>query len=545
MYARQAIRVAVLWVLAISGAHLSAANTLDDRALRQLTEPAVVLVVAADNSGAGSGFVLNGNGHVATNEHVVDSSNQFWLRQHNQYVPATFVWSSKRLDLAVVQMQGSLPDIRAVTLALSPPKDNSDHAVWAAGYPWTSDFLVGREILDVSDGVVRGVNPDYVADATYTLGAFSRSLENARWGDGSGRVDAVQHDAVINRGNSGGPLFDACGRVIGVNTSGLDATVDEEDNIHVEPVYWASFAGVLARELDTLGIEYQSTSEPCLAAVFDGVSAEDVAEIQGQIEGDVDQIQARIDEVERLIGEADGREGAALQEELARLRAQLEDAESDQWIVPAAVAVGVIVVLLVVCAVFASFRRSMLDAMSRMQQGASRVVQQGASRIVRSPRSEARVSAPPPAPQPRREHPRRLRVGRGRDADVVVKSESVSRLHAELTIADVGDGRGGVRQYTLIDCDSTNGTRVLRHGRWQRVRHEIVAPDERIRLGDYQTTPRTLERMAPRRSPRDRSRHQGADASQDDGGGRTEDDRPVSVGVRRNSAGEVVPRGRR
>ena len=509
MYVRQAIRAAVLWVLAISGPHLSAANTLDDGTLRQVTEPAVLLV--AGDGGFGSGFVLNINGYVATNEHVVDGSNKFWLRQHNQYVPATVVWSSKRLDLAVVRMQGSLPDIRAVTLALSPPKDNSDHAVWAVGYPWTSDFLVEHKILDVSDGVVRGVNPDYVADATYTLGAFSRSLENARWGDGSGRVDAVQHDAVINRGNSGGPLFDACGRVIGVNTAGLDASV-EEGVIHVEPVYWASFAGVLARELDTRGIEYQSTSEPCLAAVFDGVSAEDVADIQDEFEGDVDQIEARIDE--------------------------LEDAESDQWIMPAAVAIGVIVVLSAVCAVFASFRRSMLHAMSRMQQGASRVVQRGASRIVRSSRSEARASPRPPAAQPRREHPRRLRIGRGRDADIVVRSESVSRLHAELTIAEVGGGRGGVRQYTLTDCDSTNGTRVLRHGLWQRVRHEVVAADERIRLGDYQTTPRTLERMAPRSSPRDRSRHQGA-------AGRTDDDRPVSVGVRRNSAGEVVPRGRR
>lgn len=527
MRSRQAIRVAVLWALAAVGPYLNAANALDDGALRRAAEPAVLLVAASDGNvgGSGSGFVLNGDGHVATNEHVVAGFNQFLLRQRDQYVPATVVWSSKGLDLAVVQMQESLPDIRAVTLALSPPKDNSDHAVWAIGFPGTSDFLVERDNI---------FGPNYVARPTYTRGAFSHIIENARWGgDGRGRTDAVQHDAVINRGNSGGPLFDACGRVIGVNTAGLGASV-EEGVVHVEPVYWASFAGVLARELDTLGIEYQSTSEPCLAAVFDSVSAEDV-----------DQIQARIDEVERLLGEADGREDAALREELASLRAQLEDAESEQWIVPAAVAVGVIVILSVVCAVFASFRRSMLHAMSRMQQGASRVVQQGASRMVRSPRSEARVSSPPPAPQPRREHPRRLRVGRGRDADVVVRSESVSRLHAELTIADVGDGRGGVRQYTLTDCDSTNGTRVLRHGRWQRVRHEIVAPDERIRLGDYQTTPRTLERMAPRRSPRDRSRHQGADASQDDGGGRTEDDRPVSVGVRRNSAGEVVPRGRR
>ena len=532
MYARQAIRVAVLWVLATVGPHLNAASALDHGALRNQARPAVLRVIAESDDviNSGTGFVLNQRGHVATNQHVVADASSFALRQGDRQVPATLIWSSMALDLAIVQMRGTLPNLGTVTLAPSSPAENTDQYVQAVGFPGVSDELA------VTDTLV----------PTFTAGEFSHTFEGT-WGHGE-TLQIVQHSAPINSGNSGGPLFDACGRVIGVNTAGPNHVVSTAGGPQLNirtGVYWASFVQVLARELDDLGIEYRRDEEPCLAAAFGGVSAEAVEQITDQIEGDVDQIQARIDEVERLIGEADGREGAALQEELARLRAQLEDAESDQWIVPAAVAVGVIVVLLVVCAVFASFRRSMLDAMSRMQQGASRVVQQGASRIVRSPRSEARASSPPPAPQSRREHPRRLRIGRGRDADVVVRSESVSRLHAELTITDVGGGRGGVRQYTLTDCDSTNGTRVLRHGRWQRVGHEIVAPDERIRLGDYQTTPRTLERMAPRRSPRDRSRHQGADASQDDGGGRADDDQPISVAVRRNSAGEVVPRGRK
>ena len=132
--------------------------------------------------------------------------------------------------------------------------------------------------------------------------------------------------------------------------------------------------------------------------------------------------------------------------------------------------------------------------------------------------------------------------------DIVVNSESVSRLHAELVISERGNQRGGHREYTVVDRDSTNGTRVFRHGQWRRIREVVVAPDDRMRFGDYETTPRTLEKIALRTDQaQGRISHPlagGVEHRERTSGVNRGEDMPVSVAVRRNSDGEVVPSNR-
>ena len=512
-------RVAMLCVCATFGPDVSAATALDDGALRQQARPAVLQVIAESDASVstGTGFVLNEEGYVATNDHVVAGATSFALRQGGHRASADLIWSSTALDLAILRMRDRLAGIEAVTLALSSPEENSDQNVLAVGFPGVSDELAV---------------PAATVEPTSTPGEVSRFFKGT-WGEGE-TLQIVQHTAAINSGNSGGPLFDACGRVIGVNTAGPRHIVSTPGGPQLNirsGTYWASFAGVLARQLDSREIAYQRTEEKCMVAA--GVSAEDV-----------DQIQGRIEEVERRMREADGEDAAAFQEELARLRTQLETAQRRRWGMTAAVIAGVAIFLSVAAALaFASFRRSILRTVSRVQEGASRVVQAGASRVARS-RSEGRQSPRRQAAQRRLlEYPRRLRIGRGRDMDVVVKSESVSRLHAELVIASPGG------QFRLTDCGSTNGTRVLRHGRWQRVhQQDVVGPEEHIRIGDYQTTPHALERMARSPEPRRRERRQRSGGEHEGKhvvGARMADDRPSRVAVRRNSAGQVVPRDRR
>ncbi len=551
MYAGRASRIAIVFVWATLGPHLGAAGALDDGTLRQQARPAVLRVIAKGNDfvSTGTGFVLNEDGHVATNQHVVANATSFALHQAGHEAPATLIWSSTALDLAILRLRDQLAGVAAVTLALSSPDENSDQDVLAVGFPDVSDELAVAAVA---------VAP------TSTPGEVSRFFEGT-WGQGA-TLQIVQHTASINSGNSGGPLFDACGRVIGVNTAGPNHVVSTPGGPQLNirsGTYWASFAGALARELDALGIAYEKTEEKCLVADFAGVSAEHVEQIQEEIEGDVDQIQGRIDEVERRMRETDGRDREAYQEELARLQAlqaqlqgqieedrrrreQAQDEQRRQWLMTAAVAVGVVIFLFIAATLaFASFRRSVLRTVSRVQDGASRVVQEGASRVVRS-RAEGRQSprrrtAQRPIPEVP-EYPRRLRIGRGRDMDVVVKSESVSREHAELVVS----GPGG--QFRLIDCGSTNGTRVLRHGRWQRVQEDVVGPREHIKLGDYQTTPLALERMAaqPHASGRrGQQQHSGGRwGGENAAEARRGDDRPSSIAVRRNSAGQIVPKDR-
>ncbi len=125
-------------------------------------------------------------------------------------------------------------------------------AVYALGFPSDADIpTLGGLALD----------------ATVTSGVLGRVFAGA-WT--VRELTIVQHDADINPGNSGGPLLDECGRVIGVNTAGVSATVTSPDgDSQVVPaasgIFWASSVSELSAELDSLGISYRLDRAPCTA----------------------------------------------------------------------------------------------------------------------------------------------------------------------------------------------------------------------------------------------------------------------------------------
>ncbi|MBS1830974.1 MAG: FHA domain-containing protein [Acidobacteria bacterium] len=71
----------------------------------------------------------------------------------------------------------------------------------------------------------------------------------------------------------------------------------------------------------------------------------------------------------------------------------------------------------------------------------------------------------------------RFTIGRERSCDIPIADESVSRLHAELTILDGG-------KLFLTDCHSSNGTSVLRDGTARRISQDFVLPSDRVQFGD-------------------------------------------------------------
>ncbi len=87
------------------------------------------------------------------------------------------------------------------------------------------------------------------------------------------------------------------------------------------------------------------------------------------------------------------------------------------------------------------------------------------------------------------------RVGRGREVDIMVSDATVGRLHAELV--SYPDGRFLVR-----DLHSTNGTFVRAGTGWQRLDNDYVQPDQRLRLGDYETSARELIALSMRQAAR-------------------------------------------
>ena len=240
-------RLLALAALAGGCAHAaSAATALDDAALRQRVAPAVVLVKV--DEGYGSGFVLNANGHVATNHHVVAGGGPVFVMQDDRTALADVAWSSARLDLAVLRIRGdSFNALRPLPLAVSPPSALLD--VIAVGFP------------GAANAITTALAP------SYNEGNVGRVVEGT-WGLGALRI--VQHSADINPGNSGGPLIDVCGRVVGVNTGGPGVSVSlGQGGARIEApsgVFWASFIGELTDSLDALSIPYTSADDACEVA---------------------------------------------------------------------------------------------------------------------------------------------------------------------------------------------------------------------------------------------------------------------------------------
>ena len=133
---------------------------------------------------------------------------------------------------------------------------------------------------------------------------------------------------------------------------------------------------------------------------------------------------------------------------------------------------------------FALFRRNVALAAERIRDGVSRRSSGKRPETTHGPASG----------------PRRIRIGRGRGMDVTLPSAKASRLHAEL---EVGPGEHSSKpRYVLRDCNSTNGTRVLRGGRWLRVDAEAVQSTDKVRFGDYETTvAELLRRVASSSTP--------------------------------------------
>jgi S1-C subfamily serine protease len=146
---------------------------------------------AQAQEGAGSGFVIDKEGHILTNYHVIDGARKLEVILANKkHYEARLVGADKSHDLAVVQIHAA--ELQPVTLGSS------------------SGLLVGQKVLAIG-------NPFGVFNGTMTRGIVS-SIRQVQEPDGTYIDEAIQTDAAINPGNSGGPLLNSHGEVIGINT---------------------------------------------------------------------------------------------------------------------------------------------------------------------------------------------------------------------------------------------------------------------------------------------------------------------------------------
>ena len=148
--------------------------------------------------GLGSGFAIDSEGTILTNQHVIrDADSIVVIDEQGRLLPAELIGSDEFTDLAVVKVESGL-------IPPSPLGTSSDLMVGesaiAIGNP--SGFQLVNSEATITTGVISGVGRDIRGSGQEVLYA-----------------DMIQTDAAINPGNSGGPLVNADGEVIGVNSS--------------------------------------------------------------------------------------------------------------------------------------------------------------------------------------------------------------------------------------------------------------------------------------------------------------------------------------
>lgn len=163
--------------------------------------PAVVAIRVADSVGdqaLGSGFVIDAEGHVVTNNHVVEGATEIEVDfSSGLKVRGELLGADPTADLAVIKV-----DVPADQLTVVPLGDSDQ-------------VQVGERVIAIGNPF--GLNGTMTIGIVSGLGRTLESTVSAPGGGSFSAPDIIQTDAAINPGNSGGPLLNLKGEVIGVN----------------------------------------------------------------------------------------------------------------------------------------------------------------------------------------------------------------------------------------------------------------------------------------------------------------------------------------
>jgi putative serine protease PepD len=205
----------------------------------------------------GSGFVYDKQGHIVTNQHVISGggsiSVKFW---NGKRYSAQLVGSDPSTDLAVIKVSAPSSMLYPISLGDSSRVEVGDGVI-AIGSPFGLEGTV-------TSGIVSALHRQMESPSRYTIN------------------DSIQTDAAINHGNSGGPLIDMLGRVIGVNTQiqsdsgGNDGVGFAIPSNTVEKVVSQVAAGKTVQHA-YMGISVTTSTSPAgagLAAVSSGTPAD-------------------------------------------------------------------------------------------------------------------------------------------------------------------------------------------------------------------------------------------------------------------------------
>ena len=187
----------------VVGIPYSGDATDDSEIIAEAMESVVVISVDTESgSGTGSGIILSANGYIVTNYHVVEDATAIYVQLHgsSSNIKAELIGYSKHDDVAVIKI--SKTGLRPATFVSDCSNCKSGQRVYAIGAPKGTDYS-----YTVTTGIISAVSRDVKIYDGSTL---------------KKKMRMIQTDAAVNPGNSGGPLINAAGQVVGIVTLKLD-----------------------------------------------------------------------------------------------------------------------------------------------------------------------------------------------------------------------------------------------------------------------------------------------------------------------------------
>ena len=154
-------------------------------------------VMQQDVQSMGSGFVISSDGYIVTNQHVANGASKITIAfADGRTLPATLIGSDQGTDLALLKVE-------------------TDEALPHLTFELNDGAIVGEWAIALGNpfGLFQASDPTVTVGVVSALGRDLQPQDNRYY------LDMIQTDASINRGNSGGPLLNALGNVIGVNTA--------------------------------------------------------------------------------------------------------------------------------------------------------------------------------------------------------------------------------------------------------------------------------------------------------------------------------------
>ena len=237
-------------------------KTIDWQALNKQVAASVVSVKVAVQNGVdlGSGAIIDKEGNIVTNNHVIEGAQSIQVTLNNGKVyTAKLVGTDKTTDHAVIRLE-------------NPPKD-----LQPAQFANSDELAVGQQIMAIGNPL------GYENTATTGIvSALNRPVAVSDENNNSEIVtNAIQIDAAINPGNSGGPTFDAAGKIIGINSSIATASQSSQSSGGSIGIGFAIPANLVKRVASEIIKDGHATHVQLGVTISDGSAEVDGATVEG------------------------------------------------------------------------------------------------------------------------------------------------------------------------------------------------------------------------------------------------------------------------